>query len=200
MYLHLHRAVRYFEMRLCLAQSREASVLREDQVKYHELKNEFNKLQSVKADGDRARSRVKELEELLEKLKAELEREKGEKEAMKQERDTVKKQSNEVSSLENRRGPSFASHANCFGYYTCTTDFTSCFAFCSMQVIDALSQDKLSLKEQLERANERIKQMENEKQGQCRVSSLGSLLDCLYSVLYQEVVFNLSCAKSAPGC
>ena len=154
-------------------------MLREDQVKYHELKNEFNKLQTVKADGDRARSRIKELEELLEKLKAELEREKGEKEAMKQERDTVKKQSNEVSSLENRRGPSFASHANCFGYYTCTTDFTSCFAFCSMQVIDALSQDKLSLKEQLERANERIKQMENEKQGQCRVLSLGALLNYL---------------------
>ena len=78
-------------------------MLREDQVKYHELKNEFNKLQSVKADGDRARSRIKELEELLEKLKAELEREKGEKETMKQERDTVKKQSNEVSSLEDRR-------------------------------------------------------------------------------------------------
>ena len=138
-------------------------MLREDQVKYHELKNEFNKLQTVKADGDRARSRIKELEELLEKLKAELEREKGEKETMKQERDTVKKQSNEVSSLENRRWAQTVSEMT-----SAQQLFTlSCSAFCSMQVIDALSQDKLSLKEQLERANERIKQMENEKQGQC---------------------------------
>ena len=35
---------------------------------------------------------------------------------------------------------------------------------CMLQIIDALSHDKLTLKEQLERANERIKELEQENQ------------------------------------
>ena len=53
-----------------------------------------------------------------------------------------------------------------------------------LQAIEALSQDKMSLKEQLDRTNEKIKQMEEEKRGQrfsissCDVIIYASLVEC----------------------
>ena len=98
--------------------AKEMAVLREERVKFNDLKNEFSKLQvrsrrpvdtitrapgisscfqGVKAEGERSRDTIVQLEETIRLLRVELDKERDEKEKMKYERDVIKTQSKEVS-------------------------------------------------------------------------------------------------------